>query len=122
SGAVNGTKLTGLLKFKGGSGDDTLTIGPSGKGYQFSGAGGNNTIVGPDVNMKWSVRQANAGEIFRETFTGGAVGYDKVLEFFQAANLQGGSGDDTFDFRPVAGVDPTPYGSISGTVKGGDGS
>ena len=73
-------------------------------GVAFDGAGGSDTLIGPDGDSTWTITGANAGTL------GGAI----PLSFANVENLTGGAGNDTFAFAPA--------GNVAGMIDGGGGT
>src|SRR5581483_7635499 len=112
--------VTGLTTFTGTTGDDTLavtgttlapfsatfagqtigSISPLG-GLSFDGAGGTDTLAGPNGNNLWSINGANAGALIAGI----------SLAFTNVENLTGNARADQFVFEPGGGV--------AGTIDGG---
>src|SRR5262249_25885917 len=67
----------------------------------LNGAGGSNTLQGPDANNTWKITGTDAGTL------------DGNVSFVSMQNLVGGSASDVFQF--YAG------GQLSGSIDGGDG-
>jgi hypothetical protein len=83
-----------------GSGNNTITLHslPVQIPVQLTGGTGSNTLVGPNAATTWSITATNAGKVGNLSFSG-------------IANLQGGTGVDTFKFSDGQGV--------TGTIRGG---
>jgi len=77
---------TGTFQVLGGGFNDTFNIGVTGQTATVDGVGGtDNTIKGPNATNTWSLTAAN-------TETLGSISFSNMQ------NVQGGSGNDTFDF------------------------
>jgi Ca2+-binding RTX toxin-like protein len=85
------------------NGDNLITIASTASGvrYAVNGDGGNDTLVGPNLDNSWTITALNGGRV-------GAVAFSSV------ENLVGGTKNDQFDIRNGQGV--------SGAIDGGDGS
>src|SRR5439155_321189 len=89
--------FTGIEKLVGGSADDTFRFGVGGSlaaatgRTNVAGGAGNDTIVGPNSDVAWTVTAGNVGSTAFATFGG--------IEL-----LQGGSGSDTFTLAPGNGA------------------
>ena len=101
-----GTQVINLLNvlnaiLTGGAGANTFTVDASWTGLaMIDGAGGDDTLVGPDADTDWSITGADSGAT------------DTVV-FANVERLAGGSGGDVFAFDG---------GTISGSLDGGAGS
>jgi Ca2+-binding RTX toxin-like protein len=82
------------------AGNDTFTVTAAGLPISFDGGTGSNTLVGPSSANTWHITGANSGDLNGDSFV-------------NIQNLTGGSGADTFQFRPG--------GSVGGRVNGGGG-
>jgi Ca2+-binding RTX toxin-like protein len=93
----------------GGSNNDTYKDQgtPPGTSVLVFGGSSQNTLVGPNANSTWEVALPGFGTI-QGTAQNGPV------SFTEMANLQGGSGDDTFRLDQ--------NGNVPGTIDGGTGS
>jgi streptogramin lyase len=83
------------------AGNDTFTVTAGGLPISFDGGTGTNTLVGPSSANAWHITGANSGDLNGDSF-------------LNIQNLTGGSGADTFQFRPG--------GSVGGRVNGAGGS
>ena len=89
------------VNLKGGAGNDTYTVtGIPGSGVKITDAGGNDKLVGPNATNAWSITGSNVVTLGTQTFN-------------FAESLVGGSGDDSFAFKPG--------GQITGSLDGGSG-
>jgi len=109
-GIVAGIEFTDFSILRGGSGDDTFTIGQSGSIHMIDGGLGTNILVGRNSSNIWSVTGENSGTL---TATNGSA---YVSTFNRIQNLTGGSGDDQFVFSSVDNA-----GSIA-VIDGGNGA
>ena len=104
SAAADALEVTGMSPFVA-SLNGTM-IGPivARGGVTFDGAGGNDTLIGPNADATWTITGANAGQL------GGPIAFG----FANVENLTGGSGNDMFAFAPA--------GSVVGMIDGGGGT
>ena len=79
------------LTINAGAGNDTLVASNTTIPVTFNGGTGSNTLTGPNQNAVWNITGANAGNVGQVSFSG--VQY-----------LQGGSGDDRFQFATAGSV------------------
>ncbi len=94
------------LTVNGQNSKDTLTLAdPPTIPVVFNGAGGVDTLQGPNAASTWAVNVANGGILTVNSFN---------VQFGGVENLTGGSADDTF-FMNTGG-------SIGGVINGGGGS
>jgi hypothetical protein len=95
------------LVVNGGTGATTFNVSSTSgtTALAILGSGGNNTLVGPNVDSTWSITGSNAGTL---AFATGAATFTGVQ------NLTGGSAADTFVLSDGAGVD--------GVIDGGGGA
>jgi hypothetical protein len=80
--------------------------------FAIDGGNSRNTLIGPNSNSTWTLTDSNAGVL------------DSTIAFQNFANLQGGSGNDTFAMDSIAlknGVLHTG-GGLTGTLDGGSGA
>ncbi len=92
--SLGGTLFTG-------NGTATVNLAPGVRvGGSLQGGTGKTTLAGPDTDSTWTLTGANAGTVNGVAFT-------------KFANLLGGTGADTFVFKPA--------GSVSGGIDGGAG-
>ena len=114
---VNGTGpdvYTGVtsIVINGSADDDTLTVGQSvvlaAIPVTFNGGAGNDTLVGPDLAVRWVLSSLGAGGVQL------AVIPVDVISFTGVENLQGGAGLDAFVL--------TGDGGVTGTIDGGSGT
>lgn len=96
--------FSGVENLTGSTAGDTFRVVTSGSLTDlFNGAGGNDTIEGPDNASTWNIPTTNnAGNI------------QGVLAFANVENLTGGSAADTFTFQT--------NGSVAGVINGGAGT
>ncbi|MDF2555737.1 MAG: cya 4, partial [Microbacterium sp.] len=96
------------LTVRGGTGDDTITVGELADlvTLVIEGGAGIDSLIGPDVATDWVIDAAGAGA------TGG-------FRFSQVENVAGGTGDDVFALMTGSGG---TIGSLAGSVTGGGGS
>jgi hypothetical protein len=92
------------VSVRGDAGNETFVLrnAPPGVSLSIDGAGGNNTLQGPDGANVWSVTTANAGSL------------NGNVQFTSIQNLVGGASTDTFQFRTG--------GSLAGSIDGGSGT
>jgi filamentous hemagglutinin family protein len=97
--SIDGVTATGMEIIMGGSLNDTFTLA-AGVDYtgNINGGGGTNTLAATNGNNTWNINGADQGTLNGKAFT-------------NIANLQGGSGDDTFVFANA--------GTLSGDLAGG---
>ena len=114
---VNGTGpdvYTGVtsIVINGSADDDTLTVDQSvvlaAIPVTFDGGAGNDTLVGPDLAVRWVLSSLGAGGVQL------AVIPVDVISFTGVENLQGGAGLDAFVL--------TGDGGVTGTIDGGSGT
>jgi hypothetical protein len=68
-----------------------------------------NGLVGPDIGATWSITGLNRGVV-------------NGITFYQIGFLQGGAGNDTFQFVTSSDNEGTYHGDVTGWVSGGGGS
>ncbi|HZU36297.1 MAG TPA: hypothetical protein VFA18_10330, partial [Gemmataceae bacterium] len=83
----------------------SLSSGQSFTNFNRLVGGGSDTVIGPNLTTAWVMTGANTGVLTANGLTMGLSG---------VANVTGGSGNDSFQFRAGA--------SLSGTLDGGAGS
>jgi Ca2+-binding RTX toxin-like protein len=100
------------LSVTGGSSDDHFDVQATATGcpVALDGAGGSDTLTGPDAASTWKITSADAG-----TLTGLAL--PSRVTWSHVENLAGGRGADQFVFD----VNVRFTGSVSGTIDGGGG-
>ncbi|PUA26878.1 MAG: hypothetical protein B0W54_20865 [Cellvibrio sp. 79] len=109
-GTVAGIEFVGFSTLRGGSDDDTFTIGQSGSINTIDGGLGTNILIGRNSSNIWNVTGENSGIV---TTTSGNT---YVSTFNRIQNLTGGSGDDQFAFNSLDNA-----GSIA-VIIGGNGA
>lgn len=97
--------FTGFGNLIGGTSNDSFIVGATGSMASIDGGDGGNTLTGRDAAINtWQITGASKG------------GVTNVTSFSNIQNLQGGTGDDTFDFSA------NDASVITGFVDGGLGS
>src|SRR5438067_5309055 len=87
------------LTVSGGDGDDVFSVDASTSSLAFpitfAGAGGNDTIEGPDADSKWTLTGVNAGKLAFGT---------TAVSFTDTENIQGGTAKNAYTYGDSAGV------------------
>ena len=107
--SVDGTPSTrpaatiSSLTVSGGDGDDIFSVDASASStafpITFAGAGGNDTIKGPDADSKWALTGVNAGKLAFGT---------TAVSFTDTENIQGGAAKNAYTYGDSAGVTHHP--------------
>jgi hypothetical protein len=83
-------------------GNNTYTVHPGSTAQINGGAGGSNTLIGPNIANIWKITGPGRGLL------------DQTVAFGSIQNLDGGAGGNIFTFFPG--------GSVAGTIAGGGGN
>jgi hypothetical protein len=86
-----------------GGGDTFIVAAPDAAAITLHGGSGSNALVGPNSNTSWNINGAGSGTLGSQ------------VSFTAIRTVQGGSGNDSFNFIG-------PVGSIAGIVNGGGGT
>ena len=101
------------VTLEGGEGSDSVTVAaiPS-VAFAIDGGNARNTLSGPNTTSTWTLTDSNAGVL------------DGTIAFQNFANLQGGSGNDTFAMDSSALKNGVLHlgGGLTGTLDGGGGT
>ena len=104
------TSFTNIDSITGGAGDTTVVVADGASLTRFDGNTGNNTLninSGQGDTVAWTINGANTGTVS-----------NIVDDFSNFANLNGGDGNDAYNFT----VSGTQTGSISGLINAGESS